>query len=594
MARGFSLVELMVAVGIISVLVALSIPRFGAFMTKARRGEAKVNLAQIATLQGIYKSIHSRNYYGAGMTGGNGLGNGGNCSDPADNSDMGLSNGLGFAPTDCAEMRYFYHLVQGSETAVAYAASDTDGKHIYPGCSGSGQIECGYGQGDVVTLALNTMETVVCRNITKYCPDGDDDGDNTLSLAPSPSPNPTPAPSTPAPSPSPAPAAPTPSPAPSTEQASADTPSSCQATASICCKDDTAIPITNCSSLGSRYKWDSDACSCYEEAPELTAGDPENCDQKALCEQQENAVWWDHIQKCKCTGGELRSIQLTSYHQTITHKPPVEWQFDQETCRGGCVEQECDAAYDGRWGDEVRQKCADSPETTLLCSFNEGREERICLCKNYKSETVHWDGNSSDQNWNCAPRCNPDHECCRIGDLRPTRWGYRYSERYNVWGQTSHQSTYGVASGRVDEKTFLDCDEWRGVWEGEAASAGWGCCVKDGDISEPNTDHGMGAETLVYTRTKCIKWNNHPNAHLMSEGHVAGTRWCSRYSLETICVRQQDGIETAKLCDNVPADFDSRHTYVNTDKVNGVDASAVRSDIHWWWSMSLPARRIAP
>ena len=51
---GFSLVELMIVVGIIGVLAALAIPKFQTFQAKARMAEAKNMLTQIATLEETY------------------------------------------------------------------------------------------------------------------------------------------------------------------------------------------------------------------------------------------------------------------------------------------------------------------------------------------------------------------------------------------------------------------------------------------------------------------------------------------------------------------------------------------------------------
>lgn len=62
---GLSLVELMVALGIISVL---AMPRYHAFMVKARHGEAKSNLSHIASLQSAYKIDYFTYYQGAAMT----------------------------------------------------------------------------------------------------------------------------------------------------------------------------------------------------------------------------------------------------------------------------------------------------------------------------------------------------------------------------------------------------------------------------------------------------------------------------------------------------------------------------------------------
>lgn len=173
----FSLVELMVAVGIVGVLVTLALPRYHAFIVQARRGEAKSNLHQIATLQEAYRAEHGTYYSGAAMRGSEGIGykdkygNPGDCNDYSDARDEGLSNRLGFRPKACADLRYFYQLVT-ADTVVAFAYSDASRRHIYPDCDGAGPVECGYNQGDAVRLALSDANPVVCRNITKHCPPG--------------------------------------------------------------------------------------------------------------------------------------------------------------------------------------------------------------------------------------------------------------------------------------------------------------------------------------------------------------------------------------------------------------------------------------
>ena len=52
--RGFSLIELMIVVGLIGVLTTMAIPRFQAFQAKAKIGEAKNLLTHIYTLQQSY------------------------------------------------------------------------------------------------------------------------------------------------------------------------------------------------------------------------------------------------------------------------------------------------------------------------------------------------------------------------------------------------------------------------------------------------------------------------------------------------------------------------------------------------------------
>lgn len=58
--RGFSLVELMVVVGIIGVLTAIALPRYQLFQAKAKQSEVKMNLSHIHMLQTTYHMDHSK------------------------------------------------------------------------------------------------------------------------------------------------------------------------------------------------------------------------------------------------------------------------------------------------------------------------------------------------------------------------------------------------------------------------------------------------------------------------------------------------------------------------------------------------------
>ena len=53
-SKGFSLVELMVAVGIIGVMSTIAVPRYQEFRAKAAQAEAQATLSSIYTLQQLY------------------------------------------------------------------------------------------------------------------------------------------------------------------------------------------------------------------------------------------------------------------------------------------------------------------------------------------------------------------------------------------------------------------------------------------------------------------------------------------------------------------------------------------------------------
>ncbi len=69
---GFTLVELMIVVAIISFLSMISVPSFLRFLAKAKRSEAYMNLGSIYVAQKVYWAEHGK--YASALTGPNGLG----------------------------------------------------------------------------------------------------------------------------------------------------------------------------------------------------------------------------------------------------------------------------------------------------------------------------------------------------------------------------------------------------------------------------------------------------------------------------------------------------------------------------------------
>ena len=110
---GFSLVELMVVLSIISIVAGLAIPKFKTFQARTKQTEAKVHLKFIHTLQSAYFSENdsysppeaNTTSYNAGGKYFDNL-NG----DPVTSCNVISSNYLGFKFTDCTKIRYNYFI----------------------------------------------------------------------------------------------------------------------------------------------------------------------------------------------------------------------------------------------------------------------------------------------------------------------------------------------------------------------------------------------------------------------------------------------------------------------------------------------------
>ncbi|WP_353571709.1 type IV pilin protein [Candidatus Albibeggiatoa sp. nov. BB20] len=53
-SKGFTLIELMIAVAIMAILVAIAVPNYTSYLVKSRRADAKTSLMTIAQLQETY------------------------------------------------------------------------------------------------------------------------------------------------------------------------------------------------------------------------------------------------------------------------------------------------------------------------------------------------------------------------------------------------------------------------------------------------------------------------------------------------------------------------------------------------------------
>ena len=137
---GFSLVELMAVIAIISILVSLALPRFRLFVARGRQAEAMHNLGNIKGLQHAFNLRKQGlnlgdNLYHTGMVMGEGddLATGHTCAETL----IGIKNDLGFRVEDCPKLRYTY-VSNNLAGSVGEATNNANGgKFIYPNCSGS-------------------------------------------------------------------------------------------------------------------------------------------------------------------------------------------------------------------------------------------------------------------------------------------------------------------------------------------------------------------------------------------------------------------------------------------------------------------------
>jgi prepilin-type N-terminal cleavage/methylation domain-containing protein len=136
---GFSIIELMVSVGIISILVTMAQAPMRLFLAKAKRVDAIQTLHHIQILQETYKADNGHYWPDVAQDGlsskiemlstGN-IGSANSCNVP---------NGLGFTISDCRGARYWYQLTVWSGGYYHVHAYEVN-KLVFSWCTGVDQL----------------------------------------------------------------------------------------------------------------------------------------------------------------------------------------------------------------------------------------------------------------------------------------------------------------------------------------------------------------------------------------------------------------------------------------------------------------------
>ena len=127
--KGFSLVELMIVVGIIGILATLALPRFKEFQAKARMSEAKVILNGIYALQESHH-LDTNQYVSFGLHGRNAQGVV-VCPNDANAQQIGFVIDPCVAGAASPTPRYGYSVVaQDRRTYVATAATGANANNL--------------------------------------------------------------------------------------------------------------------------------------------------------------------------------------------------------------------------------------------------------------------------------------------------------------------------------------------------------------------------------------------------------------------------------------------------------------------------------
>ncbi len=165
--RGFSLVELMIVVGIIGVLATLALPRFKQFQAKAKMGEAKNILSHLYTLEQTY-TLDNNQYLAMGSMGA-GLSTLSGSNTCTATSVTGAPD-LGFTIDPCVSNaplpRFSYSITTSNGNSNFLATALTGAGAVNRVCPGNGNlaIKVTITDGNVMNDAANGTFGKVCAN----------------------------------------------------------------------------------------------------------------------------------------------------------------------------------------------------------------------------------------------------------------------------------------------------------------------------------------------------------------------------------------------------------------------------------------------
>lgn len=124
--KGFTLIEVMIVVGILGIISAIALPSYIEYVKKGKRTDAKVELLRIAQLQESY-FVQNLSYAKDLTTGAGGLGLGATVKSEQEQYTMTISTLL---PAACAGVAGANACTGFTITATAYGAQANDSKCV--------------------------------------------------------------------------------------------------------------------------------------------------------------------------------------------------------------------------------------------------------------------------------------------------------------------------------------------------------------------------------------------------------------------------------------------------------------------------------